>query len=567
MAFDVTRKQWHEVQLWLPASGDHRFSGRAVVVGDTIYTFKISSNSVVAYNFWWDLDQEGDVTFYISPQPDLEGLHINKAFLVQTGRYKFTETRQGYLVHLGNLDFCLVQNRFKKHRADREQKLCITTFQVVVDDERGGKHIIKTLHSTLCEVDSLIHLGFSFTPDCDDFEPTEEEMRQAATLSHLADFDANEFGMSHTIPQELIFDILARLSTKDLIRLMCVSKAWNAAIQDPEWAKLHRQLSIKRNSLDPTFLILPSQLDEFFTMTLFDNGTKGRLVLIKQQSKQVEKRNKILGCSNGLLCIYESMENEDFGLWNPTIHKFKRIPLSAFNKWTQSKTFYGFGYDSVNDDYKFVKMGQFKDPSGVVTSSEVQVYSLKLHSWKRVQDLPSHLNKDYILASNGVCLASSLHWLMRLGDKGGGPMIVLSLDLASEEYHWFSAPACYNSEHLSINYLDLHVMAGFLCFCFDTDSLRETWILKEYGVTKSWTKLCYYKRNWGCNPLIFSKCGKKILFARVAELFWYDLENKRIENVSTDIRPVRSRPLQTVTSVENLNLLRRRPELPYNNCH
>ncbi|XP_062029059.1 F-box protein CPR1-like [Rosa rugosa] len=223
--------------------------------------------------------------------------------------------------------------------------------------------------------------------------------------------------MSHNIPQELIFDILARLSTKDLIRLMCVSKAWNAAIQDPEWAKLHLQLSFKRNSMDPSFLILPSKLDEFFKMTLFENDRNGRIMLIKQPSKQVEKRNKILGCCNGLLCIFGSLENEDFGLWSPTIHKFKRIPLSAFNKWTQSNTFYGFRYDSVNDDYKFVRMGQFKDPSGVVTSSEVQVYSLKLHSWKRVQDLPAHLNKDYIFASNGVCLDSSLHWLMRSGDK------------------------------------------------------------------------------------------------------------------------------------------------------
>ncbi|PRQ16057.1 putative F-box associated interaction domain-containing protein [Rosa chinensis] len=161
-------------------------------------------------------------------------------------------------------------------------------------------------------------------------------------------------------------------------------------------------------------------------------------------------------------------------------------------------------------------MGQFKDPSGVVTSSEGQVYSLKLHSWKRVQDLPAHLN----FASNGVCLDSSLHWLMRLGDKGGGPMAVLTFDLASEECHWFSAPDHYNSKHLSINYLDLHVMGGFLCFCLESSVLWETWILKEYGVTKSWTKLCCYDRHRYCsNPLIFSKCGKKRFFFFFCKIF------------------------------------------------
>ncbi|PRQ16046.1 putative F-box domain, kelch-type beta propeller, F-box associated interaction [Rosa chinensis] len=591
-AFDVTRKQWHKVKVWPPTQ--YRLTngsvgrGRAVVLGDTIYTFNYSCSSVVAFNFWWDLDEDGDVTFYVSPESVLKGLEIR---LGTKGK------KEGYLVHLGNLDFCLVQNFFQRSRTGR-QEFCITRFQVVV--EGGGRHI-KTLHSTICEVDTpdsnFICLSYCLTADVDDIEPKEEE-RVITTRSMQQEeqgvVSTNEleetkqcslFGTSD-IPQELIFDILARLSTKDLIRLTCVSKAWNAAIQDPQLAKLHLHLSIKIiNSLDPTFYILSSAHlsdHDFYPVALFNNNTKGRVVKVKHRSKQVQQRANILGYCNGLLCISgwsrDVNEYEDFGLWNPTIQKFKKIPLSAFSKFTKRETFYGLGYDSVNDDYKFVRLAQFEDHhrSGVVTSSEVQVYSLKSHSWKRIQDLPAHLNKDFELASIGVCVDGALHWLMRLRGESVRGMIVLTLHLTTEEYHWFSTPdynypcRCANSkdERKNRHCLFLQVLGGCLCFRFQCD-LLDAWILKENGVAESWTKLYSTKELpelFSCQPLMLSECGKMVLFSNhFGNTFWFDLENKKRKAVA---RPdERIFGFDTLITCQTLHLLRRRPELPCNYCY
>ncbi|KAI5330110.1 hypothetical protein L3X38_029507 [Prunus dulcis] len=57
------------------------------------------------------------------------------------------------------------------------QYLCITTFQIIVGE--GGRHMIKTIHSTVHHVDikgrEWFSLEFCFTPECGDYEPIEEE--------------------------------------------------------------------------------------------------------------------------------------------------------------------------------------------------------------------------------------------------------------------------------------------------------------------------------------------------------------------------------------------------------
>jgi hypothetical protein len=188
IVYDITRNRWYkDVKEWQRAEhvSHESIRGRAVVVGDTIYAFSIFWRTVIFFNFWWDVDMNGEFTFYVSPQSALRGLEINRAFL-QISFGCFEEPKEGYLAHLGNLDFCLVQTHMMeettlgfKIKHDGRQELCITTFQVVA--EGGRRRRIKTLHSTICEVEipnsCPVHLGPSFTPDCDDNEPTEEEER------------------------------------------------------------------------------------------------------------------------------------------------------------------------------------------------------------------------------------------------------------------------------------------------------------------------------------------------------------------------------------------------------
>lgn len=188
IVYDINRNRWYkDVKQWQRANhvGHESIRGRAVVVGDTIYVYSIFWMTVVSFHFWWDVDKNGEFTFYVSPQSALRGLEINRDFL-QISFGFCEEPKEGYLVHLGNLDFCLVQTHVMaettgafKIKHDGWQELCITMFQVVAEGRR--RRHIKTLHSTIFEVETpnscSVRLGLSFTPDCDDNEPAEEEER------------------------------------------------------------------------------------------------------------------------------------------------------------------------------------------------------------------------------------------------------------------------------------------------------------------------------------------------------------------------------------------------------
>ncbi|CAL8997878.1 unnamed protein product [Prunus brigantina] len=99
---------------------------------------------------------------------------------------------------------------------------------------------------------------------------------------------------------------------------------------------------------------------------------------------------------------------------------------------------FGFGYDSATDDYKVVRIMEFRTSNGFC-SSEVKVYGLKSNSWKRVQNLPS--NRRYF-GSYIHCLNSALHWLTN--PDLGNTFIILTLDLVSEKYREFPT-ACFSS--------------------------------------------------------------------------------------------------------------------------
>ncbi|XP_061996545.1 uncharacterized protein LOC133714445 [Rosa rugosa] len=87
------------------------------------------------------------------------------------------------LVHLGRLDFCLVQTGRNEYSIEH-QYLCITTFRILREG-RGTE--IRTLSSSVFQVDlmgsGLFEVNFSFTPDCEDVEPEEDYCPTASVKS------------------------------------------------------------------------------------------------------------------------------------------------------------------------------------------------------------------------------------------------------------------------------------------------------------------------------------------------------------------------------------------------
>ncbi|PQP94214.1 F-box protein CPR30 [Prunus yedoensis var. nudiflora] len=108
-----------------------------------------------------------------------------------------------------------------------------------------------------------------------------------------------------------------------------------------------------------------------------------------------------------------------------------------------------------------------------------------------------------------VFLDGALSWLMSKESDDADKYMIVTLDLASEKCREFPIPVD------RISSLDLEVLGDYLCIsvnCFGSRS--EAWIMKEYGVTESWSLL--YSIDLGprydsCKPLVFSKNGKMVL--------------------------------------------------------
>ncbi|KAL6281180.1 hypothetical protein ACE6H2_018061 [Prunus campanulata] len=164
-AFHVSTSVWREVKI---DTGFVPFRGRAVVVGKTIYALSQYETNILAFSFFLKMD-EGDFECSLSAPLRLQGLEV------RGGPFTCGDKQTEYLVHLGNQDFCHIRTA-QNDAIYCRQYLCITTFQIVVGE---GGSCIKTLDSTVFHVDvsgsGTFYITFSFAPECEDFEPEEEE--------------------------------------------------------------------------------------------------------------------------------------------------------------------------------------------------------------------------------------------------------------------------------------------------------------------------------------------------------------------------------------------------------
>ncbi|KAH7864988.1 hypothetical protein Vadar_000866 [Vaccinium darrowii] len=178
---------------------------------------------------------------------------------------------------------------------------------------------------------------------------------------------------------------------------------------------------------------------------------------------------QVKGFCDGLVCV--AIKREVF-LWNPSTGEFMMLPdVDLPYHYFAS---YGFAYDESIDDYKVV--GLFLSSS----SYEVQVYTLRSDSWRRIGDFPHFVPPKGF----GTFVNRALHWSVtnEFNDN------IVSLDLAKETFGEILEPEYGDG---CLHKIFLEVLNGCLCivrYC-DPNACVDVWIMKEYGIKESWTKL------------------------------------------------------------------------------
>ncbi|KAF3956130.1 hypothetical protein CMV_018720 [Castanea mollissima] len=307
----------------------------------------------------------------------------------------------------------------------------------------------------------------------------------------------------HDLPEEIVLEILARLPVKSLLRFRCVCKTWYSYITNPNFISAHL---LCYNNHDPGYVIhMPrttvhmahihrphSQICTLALDRTFETISEFRIPFTFQSGFP-----DLVGSCNGILCITDFVRSKsnDVYLWNPSIRKFKRLPNTCLTRLSYNVVL-GFGYDSLNNDYKVVRLSW--TCTKWVPPPEVEVYSLSSDSWKRVELGISwrpnvmHYGFDGILAFPFV--SGHLHWMIGM-IKGGGQerrytSMILSFDVNSEKFKELPLPDDEESGILPKCITSFKGKLALIKFEHAFSELCSIWVMREYGVLDSWNKLC-----------------------------------------------------------------------------
>ncbi|XP_057463621.1 F-box protein CPR1-like [Actinidia eriantha] len=214
---------------------------------------------------------------------------------------------------------------------------------------------------------------------------------------------------------------------------------------------------------------------------------------------------------------------------------------------TRASLIFGFGYDSVNDDYKLMAMKVEIRDNGIFFCIGLWGYSLKTKSWT-ISLLSSFPSKQYsIVPRYGIFASNALHWIMERQDFNPTHYeryLIGAFDLGGDQFYEVQLPG-YSTFNNAVNIIpiNLGVLNGCLCVCSRHPTVTtpvDIWVMKEYGVNESWTRLISFLPtgpdiNSSIKPLAYSTCGDKVMlldcYDTYSNLIWYDLKTKNITRI------------------------------------
>jgi len=347
--------------------------------------------------------------------------------------------------------------------------------------------------------------------------------------------------MSDYLPDEVLLEILQRLSVKSLIQLRCVSKSWNSLITSSALINSHlaRSLSLPSKSNN---LIVRYRIDrpyvEHYKLIHDDNASFDQIQQLEIPVKCLHINHFILiGSINGLFSLYEL---DRFILWNPSIGKSITLPKPCIKTHDFGICYPAFGFDPRTNDYKVVRIVvqcvlMYKGPKQTL----VEIYSLNEGSWRITSagaSYPLGISFNYwrrpAASLNGV-----VHFAANVKGSAFSPL-VLSFDLGDEVFRMIPVPDSTFKEDDDVH---TTVIAGSLTLLCHDPAMHtfnkhcSIWMMKEYGIVDSWTKLCTVDLNREIIRVLgIRKNGHIFVVAKLPcdwELSSYDLESQQVKKL------------------------------------
>lgn len=275
-------------------------------------------------------------------------------------------------------------------------------------------------------------------------------------------------------PDEVIFQILARLPVKSLFRTKTVCKLWFKLSSDKYFIQLYNEVSVR----NPMVLVEVSEVSESKSSLICVDNLRG----VSEISLDfLNDRVKIRASCNGLLCCSSIPDKGVYYVCNPMTREFRLLPKSrerpvtrfypdgeaslvglACNLWTQKFNVVLAGYHR--------SFGHRSDGTFICF-----VFDSESNKWRKFMSFQdyhfTHMNRNQVVFVNG-----SLHWLT-------GSSCILVLDLVCDIWRKMSLPDKVG--YGSGNRIYMLELDSCLSLIEISDSWMNIWVLKDY-VREEW---------------------------------------------------------------------------------
>ncbi|KAJ4826171.1 hypothetical protein Tsubulata_023045 [Turnera subulata] len=281
-------------------------------------------------------------------------------------------------------------------------------------------------------------------------------------------------------PSEIVEEILALLPQQSIHRFRSVSKSWSSLLVSVEFHILRSRSSPSETNIQKLLHQYPKNCPDgaHHGLESFD-FRNGQSKNYEVWFPTVREFVRFIGSCNGLVCVAQfgpyDLYIKGIVVWNPFTGVYRRLPQPEYT----SGLAYGFGRDSVGDDYKV-----FLAAHRLYAPVEFQIFSLKTGSWKKVE-IPSRYLDRIKEGGGGLYLNGTLYWETRSGEK------IIAFDMVEETFSDVRAPFLDHSyEHVSMG-----IVGEYLCMCrrpIRNYSKKIVWMMKEHG---NWVPFIQYSES------------------------------------------------------------------------
>ncbi|KAI8012584.1 F-box protein CPR1 [Camellia lanceoleosa] len=289
--------------------------------------------------------------------------------------------------------------------------------------------------------------------------------------------------MSDNLPQEVVFDILARLPVKSLLQMRCVCKSWNSLINSPNFITSHTNQTLANNNNELVLLRHHTDGKDQFTVHCNNNTFNECTTFDCPFTNWTKYYFRVVGSCDGLVCL--SSHDQTAILWNPSIKRCLNLPTPRITyKSHGSYTFFlGFGFDPLTNDFKVVRLVYFHTNFGYRLPAEVDVYMLSIGTWRTVNTVAPSYSLMYCVSHAFVNRAC--HWIgFEAMTKEIMRYLILSFNISTEVFREIKLPDCVANVFRLI--ASVAVYEESIClFHYDRDwgypsKNCDIWVMKEW---------------------------------------------------------------------------------------